>query len=168
MEISLIWAMGLDGVIGKGGTMPWHLPRDFAFFKERTMGRAMLMGRKTWDSLGGKPLPGRTSIVLTRDESFSAEGAKVVHNLEEALQAAGDETELMVIGGAEIYKITLPVADKLIVTLIEESFDGDTFFPEIDWSQWTEVSSEQGIKDEKNPYDYRFVVYERLDRNSAT
>ncbi|MNB91745.1 Dihydrofolate reductase [compost metagenome] len=168
MEISLIWAMGLDGVIGKGGTMPWHLPRDFAFFKERTMGRAMLMGRKTWDSLGGKPLPGRTSIVLTRDESFSAEGAKVVHNLEEALQAAGDETELMVIGGAEIYKITLPVADKLIVTLIEESFDGDTFFPEIDWRQWTEVSSEQGIKDEKNPYDYRFVVYERLDRNSAT
>lgn len=168
MEISLIWAMGLDGVIGKGGAMPWHLPRDFAFFKERTMGRAMLMGRKTWDSLGGKPLPGRTSIVLTRDESFSAEGAKVVHNLEEALQAAGDETELMVIGGAEIYKITLPVADRLIVTLIEESFDGDTFFPEIDWRQWTEVSSEQGIKDEKNPYDYRFVVYERLDRNSAT
>ncbi|AIQ64289.1 dihydrofolate reductase [Paenibacillus stellifer] len=168
MEISLIWAMGHDGVIGKGGTMPWHLPRDFAFFKERTMGRAMLMGRKTWDSLGGKPLPGRTSIVLTRDDSFSAEGAKVVHSLEEALQAAGDETELMVIGGAEIYKITLPVADRLIVTLIEESFDGDTFFPEIDWSQWTEVSSENGIKDEKNPYDYRFVVYERLDRNSAT
>ncbi|MBY9082064.1 dihydrofolate reductase [Paenibacillus sp. HN-1] len=168
MEISLIWAMGLDGVIGKGGTMPWHLPRDFAFFKERTMGRTMLMGRKTWDSLGGKPLPGRTSIVLTRDASFSAEGAKVVHSLEEALQAAGDETELMVIGGAEIYKITLPVANRLIVTLIEESFDGDTFFPEIDWSQWTEVSSEPGIRDEKNRYGYRFVVYERLDRNTAT
>lgn len=167
MEISLIWAMGRNGVIGKDGTMPWRLPRDFAFFKERTMGRVMLMGRKTWDSLGGKPLPGRSSVVLTRDKSFHSEGAKVVHSLDEALAAADGQQELMVIGGAEIYRMTLPVADKLIVTLIDESFEGDTFFPEIDWSLWVEVSSEQGIRDEKNPYDYRFVVYERAERHQG-
>ncbi|AHV97696.1 dihydrofolate reductase [Paenibacillus sabinae] len=164
MSISLIWAMGDKGVIGKGGGMPWHLPRDFAFFKSETMGKTMLMGRKTWDSLGGKALPGRKSVILTRDKSFAPEGAKTVHNLEDALELGRGEDELMVIGGAEVYRMTLPFADKLIVTRIEESFDGDTFFPETDWSKWREVSSEQGVRDEKNPYDYRFVVYERTDK----
>ncbi|NUU62795.1 dihydrofolate reductase [Paenibacillus agri] len=163
MSISMIWAMDIKGVIGKDNSMPWHLPRDFAFFKSETMGKTMLMGRKTWDSLGGKPLKGRTSIVLTRDHSFTAEGAEVVHTLEEALQAAKRTDELMVIGGAEIYRIVLPYADKLIVTRIEHDFAGDTFFPDVNWDEWKEVSSTPGIKDEKNPYDYRFVVYERTE-----
>ncbi|MFE4709459.1 dihydrofolate reductase [Paenibacillus sp. NPDC056722] len=163
MSISMIWAMDIKGVIGKDNSMPWHLPRDFAFFKSETMGKTMLMGRKTWDSLGGKPLKGRTSIVLTRDHSFTAEGAEVVHTLEEALQAAKRTDELMVIGGAEIYRIVLPYADKLTVTRIEHDFAGDTFFPDVNWDEWKEVSSTPGIKDEKNPYDYRFVVYERTE-----
>ncbi|MDT3424696.1 dihydrofolate reductase [Paenibacillus forsythiae] len=163
MSISLIWAMGEGGVIGKDGGMPWRLPRDFAFFKAQTMGKTMLMGRKTWDSLGRRALPGRTSVILTRDEGFAPEGAETVHSLEEALELGRGQDELMVIGGAEIYRMTLPFADKLIVTRIEESFAGDTFFPETDWSKWHEVSSTQGIRDEKNPYDYRFVVYERSE-----
>ncbi|WP_410511023.1 dihydrofolate reductase [Paenibacillus sp. BR2-3] len=163
MSISMIWAMGNNGVIGKDNDMPWHLPRDFAFFKAETLGKRMLMGRKTWDSLGGKPLKGRTSLIMTRDTSFSPEGAEVVHTLEEALAEGKKSDELMVIGGAEIYRMLLPYADKLIVTRIQEDFEGDTFFPEVDWSHWKEISSTKGIRDEKNPYDYHFVVYKRTD-----
>jgi dihydrofolate reductase len=163
MSISMIWAMGANSVIGKDNDMPWHLPRDFAFFKSETLGKTMLMGRKTWDSLGGKPLKGRTSIVLTRDQSFAPEGAEVVHTLEEVLAESRKTDELMVIGGAEIYRMMLAHADKLIVTRIEHDFEGDTLFPEVDWSQWKEISSTPGIRDEKNPYDYRFVIYERTE-----
>ncbi|WP_150268083.1 dihydrofolate reductase [Paenibacillus tepidiphilus] len=162
MSISMIWAMARNGVIGRDNDMPWHLPRDFDYFKSETLGKRMLMGRKTWDSLGGKPLRGRTSVVITRDRSFAAEGAQVIHTLEEALEEARRGDELMVIGGAEIYKMMLPYADKLLVTRIEEDFPGDTVFPEVDWSQWREVSNTPGIRDEQNPHDYRFYVYERL------
>ncbi|MHA6529000.1 dihydrofolate reductase [Paenibacillus sp. BAC0078] len=161
MSISMIWAMAANNVIGKDNDMPWHLPRDFAYFKAETLGKRMLMGRKTWESLGGKPLKGRTSVVLTRDNSFTPEGAIVVHSLEEAVAEGRKEDELMIIGGAEIYKLMLPFADKLLVTRIEEEIEGDTRFPEVDWSEWREISSTQGIRDEKNPYDYRFYVYER-------
>ncbi|MEC0169485.1 dihydrofolate reductase [Paenibacillus graminis] len=161
MSISLIWAMAANGVIGKDNDMPWHLPRDFDYFKSQTLGKRMLMGRKTWDSLGGKPLKGRTSIVLTRDRSFAPEGAEVVYSLEEAVAEGDKGDELMVIGGAEIYKMMLQYADKLLVTRIEQDIQGDTKFPEVDWSEWREISSSQGIRDEKNPYDYRFYVYER-------
>jgi len=163
MSISLIWAMGANGVIGKDNDMPWHLPRDFAFFKAETLGKRMLMGRKTWDSLGGKPLKGRTSLVLTRDTSFAPEGAEVLHTTEEALAEGQKGDELMVIGGAEIYRMMLPFADKLIVTRIGQEFEGDTLFPEVDWSRWRETSRTKGIRDEQNPYDYDFVVYERAD-----
>jgi dihydrofolate reductase len=161
MSISMIWAMGANGVIGKDNDMPWHLPRDFAFFKEQTLGKRMLMGRKTWESLGGKPLKGRKSIVITRDTSFQPEGAEVIHSLEEALAEGRKEDELMVIGGAEIYRMMLPYADKLIVTRIDEEFAGETKFPEVEWDEWEEVSNIQGIRDEQNPYDYRFYVYQR-------
>ncbi|WP_342435721.1 dihydrofolate reductase [Paenibacillus sp. FSL L8-0436] len=161
MSISMIWAMGANGVIGKDNDMPWHLPRDFAFFKSETFGKRMLMGRKTWESLGGKPLKDRTSIIITRDRSYTPEGAKVVHTVEEALAEGGKGDELMIIGGAEIYRMFLPYADKLIVTRIEHEFEGDTKFPEVEWSEWTEISNTPGIRDEKNPYDYRFYVYER-------
>ncbi|KWX77628.1 dihydrofolate reductase [Paenibacillus riograndensis] len=161
MSISLIWAMAANGVIGKDNDMPWHLPRDFDYFKSQTLGKRMLMGRKTWDSLGGKPLKGRTSIVLTRDRSFAPEGAEIVHSLEEAVAEGRRDDELMVIGGAEIYKMMLPYADKLLVTRIAQDFEGDTRFPEVDWSGWREISNSPGFRDEKNPYDYRFYVYER-------
>lgn len=161
MSISMIWAMGANDVIGKDNDMPWHLPRDFAYFKEQTIGKRMLMGRKTWESLGGKPLKGRKSIVITRDTSFQPEGAEVIHSLEEALAEGRKEDELMVIGGAEIYRMMLPYADKLIVTRIDEEFEGETKFPEVEWDEWEEVSNIQGIRDEQNPYDYRFYVYQR-------
>jgi dihydrofolate reductase len=161
MSITLIWAMGTNHVIGKDNDMPWHLPLDFAYFKAETIGKRMLMGRKTWDSLGGKPLKGRTSLIMTRDTEYTPEGAKVVHTLEEALSEGRQTDELMVIGGSEIYRLMLPYADKLLLTLIEQDFEGDTRFPEIDWSEWKEASDTQGIRDEKNPYDYRFLVYER-------
>ncbi|QQZ60000.1 dihydrofolate reductase [Paenibacillus sonchi] len=161
MSISLIWAMAANGVIGKDNDMPWHLPRDFDYFKSQTLGKRMLMGRKTWDSLGGKPLKGRTSLVLTRDRGFAPGGAEIVHSLEEAVAEGRRDDELMVIGGAEIYKMMLPYADKLLVTRIAKDFEGDTRFPEVDWSEWREISNSPGIRDEKNPYDYRFYVYER-------
>lgn len=163
MGISMIWAMGANGVIGKDNDMPWHLPRDFAFFKAETLGKKMLMGRKTWDSLGGKPLKDRTSVVMTRDTGFNLEGATVVHTLEEALAESRTTDELMVIGGAEIYRMLLPYADKLIVTRIYEDFEGDTVFPNVEWSEWKEVSRKAGIRDENNPYDYDFIVYERSE-----
>ncbi|SET32244.1 dihydrofolate reductase [Paenibacillus sp. NFR01] len=161
MSITLIWAMAENGVIGKNNELPWHLPKDFAYFKAQTLGKRMLMGRKTWDSLGGKPLKGRTSIVITRDPGFAPEGAEVVHTLEEALAEGRKGDELMVIGGAEIYKMLLPYADKLLVTRIAAIVDGDAVFPDVDWRRWVEVSNIAGERDEKNPYDYRFHVYER-------
>lgn len=163
MSITMIWAMDANGIIGKNNDLPWHLPRDFAYFKAETLGKRMLMGRKTWDSLGGKPLKGRTSIILTRDTDYAPEGAEVVHSLEEALAEGRKDDELMVVGGSEIYRMMLPYADKLMVTRIEAEFEGDTKFPEVDWRGWEVVSDTPGIRDEKNPYDYRFYVYERTE-----
>ncbi|MGG4220057.1 dihydrofolate reductase [Paenibacillus jamilae] len=162
MSISMIWAMAQNGVIGRDNSLPWRLPRDMAFFKEQTINKTVLMGRKTWESFGGRSLPNRRNVVLTRDESYQAEGAEVIHTLEEGLKLAQQE-ELMVIGGAEIYSLFWPHADRLIVTRIEETFEGDTTFPDLDWSDWTIVSETPGIKDDKNLYDYRFVVYERTE-----
>jgi dihydrofolate reductase len=142
MSITMIWAMASNGVIGKNNDMPWHLPLDFAYFKAETLGKKMLMGRKTWESLGAKPLKGRTSLILTRDQSYVPEGAEVVYSL---------------------YSLILPYADKLLVTRIEADIEGDTKFPEVDWSRWNEISSTQGIRNEQNPYHYRFFVYERRE-----
>lgn len=163
MSITMIWAMARNGVIGKDNDMPWHLPLDFAYFKAETLGKRMLMGRKTWDSLGGKPLKGRTSIIITRDPSYAPEGAHIVHSLEEALAEGRKQDELMVIGGGEIYAMMLPFADKLLVTVIDEDIEGDTKFPEVDWKQWKETANTPGIRNEQNPYDYRFLVYERRE-----
>ncbi|WP_311077856.1 dihydrofolate reductase [Paenibacillus polymyxa] len=162
MGISMIWAMTQNGVIGRDNKLPWRLPRDMAFFKEQTINKTVLMGRKTWESFGGKSLPNRRNVVLTRDQRYQVEGAEVIHSLEEGLQLAKQE-ELMVIGGAEIYALFWPHADRLIVTRIEEAFEGDTTFPELDWNGWNIVSETPGIKDDKNPYEYRFVVYERTE-----
>ncbi|GAB6930190.1 trimethoprim-sensitive dihydrofolate reductase [Paenibacillus sp. JCM 10914] len=160
--ISMIWAMGNEQVIGLNGTMPWRLPRDMAFFKEMTLNKPIVMGRKTWESFGSKPLPNRTNIVLTRDPDFRLmeDQGVVIHDIEDALPYA-EADELMVIGGSQIYELMLSRADRLYCTFIDHDFEGDTYFPEVDWDKWKIIEEVPGITDEKNPYSYRFVTYER-------
>ncbi|GGA25114.1 dihydrofolate reductase [Paenibacillus physcomitrellae] len=160
MSITLIWAMAEGGVIGRDNALPWRLPADMAFFKAQTTGKTVLMGRKTWESMNGRPLPNRVNVVLTRDKAFKAEGAEVIHSFGEAVHLA-DKGELMVIGGAELFRYFLPIADKLLVTEIEESIEGDVVMPEIDWSLFQLTEERQGLTDEKNPYKYKFLTYER-------
>lgn len=158
--ISFIVAMDRNRAIGLNNKLPWHLPGDLKFFKKTTMGHAVLMGRKTYESIG-KPLPGRHNVVLTRDPNFKPEGVTVVHSAEEASRLF-DGDEVYVIGGAEVFKLLLPWADRLIVTHIDHEFEADTFFPELREDEWREVSREPGPTDEKNPYPYQFVVYDRV------
>lgn len=160
MKISLIVAIDSNGVIGSDNGLPWHLPADLQHFKRTTMGKPILMGRKTWESLG-RPLPGRTNIVITRDSGYQAAGCVVVNSIDAALQAAGEQDEVMVIGGAEFYRQVLPRADTLYLTRIHETFSGDTFFPELNEADWREVERSDQAADEKNPHDYSFI---RLDR----
>lgn len=159
MIISMIAAMANDRVIGKDNQMPWHLPADFAWFKRCTMGKPVVMGRKTYESIG-RPLPGRQNIVISRDDSLSIEGVTTVTSIDAALTAAGEVDEVMIIGGGTIYEACLPKANKLYVTHIDASVDGDTQFPA--WGdEFKETYSEVYSADEKNAYDMRFVVLER-------
>jgi len=158
--ISLIFAIGKNNALGYKNKMPWYLPADFAYFKKVTMGQPVIMGRKTFESIG-KPLPGRINIVLTRSESFYHDGCIVVDSIDKAKELV-EGKETFIIGGLEIYTAFLPIADKLYITEINKMFEADTFFPEIDFSMWRLVSSETGVKDEKNPFDYKFLVYERI------
>lgn len=158
--ISMIAAMAEGRVIGEGGSMPWHLPADLQHFKKITSGHPILMGRKTFDSIG-RPLPKRRNIVLTRDKSFSAEGVEVIHDFSSVTSLMKEEEEFFVIGGATIYEQLLPKAERLYITDIHHSFNGDTFFPAIDRKNWVAISEEKGIVDEKNQYPHTFLVYER-------
>ncbi|PLR98897.1 dihydrofolate reductase [Bacillus sp. T33-2] len=159
--ISFIVAMDKNLVIGKENQLPWHLPADLKFFKQVTMGHPIVMGRKTHESIG-RPLPGRENIVITRDKDYVAEGCTVIHSVEEITRLdEKKDDEIFVIGGAEIFKLTLPVADRMYITLIEAEFEGDTYFPEINKNEWKLVTKEKGPKDDKNPYDYYFCIYER-------
>ncbi|MGY5731746.1 type 3 dihydrofolate reductase [Vibrio chemaguriensis] len=159
MIISMIAAMADNRIIGKDNQMPWHLPADFAWFKRCTMGKPVVMGRKTYESIG-RPLPGRLNIVISRDETLKIEGATTVTSIEQALDVAGDAEEVMIIGGGAIYASCLPMANKLYVTHIEAAIDGDTQFP--DWGdQFKETYSETYQADEKNAYNMRFTVLEK-------
>ncbi|NOH63807.1 type 3 dihydrofolate reductase [Vibrio sp. RE88] len=159
MIISMIAAMAKDRVIGKDNQMPWHLPADFAWFKRCTMGKPVVMGRKTYESIG-RPLPGRQNIVISRDANLAIEGVTTVTSIDDAIQAAGEVEEVMIIGGGAIYKACLPQADKLYVTYIDAQIEGDTQFPS--WGDmFKESHSESYAADEKNAYDMRFVVIER-------
>lgn len=166
MKLAVIVAAAENGVIGKDNALPWNLPEDLRYFKRITMGKPIVMGRKTYESIG-RPLPGRTNIVITRAPDWSAEGVRVVHSLDEALSLAADVAlldgvgELMVIGGAEIYKTALPMADRLYMTRVHAAVEGDAYLPEIDWSSWNEVSRERHKASDANPYSYSFVVFER-------
>ncbi|MGB8956760.1 MAG: dihydrofolate reductase [Tumebacillaceae bacterium] len=156
--ISFIFAMDRNRVIGKGNQLPWHLPNDLKFFKETTRGHTVIMGRKTYESIG-RPLPDRRNIVLTTRQGYDAPGCEVVHAVEELELHTGEEQ--FVIGGAEIFKALLPVADRLYVTHIDAEFEGDAFYPEIDPDEWKAVSRTEGAVDEKNKYPHAFVVYKR-------
>ncbi|RFB16869.1 dihydrofolate reductase [Bacillus sp. HNG] len=163
--ISLLLAMDKNQLIGKDNDLPWRLPADLAYFKRVTMGHPIIMGRKTYDSIG-RPLPGRENIIVTRDTSYKAEGCKVIHSIDEIVKMSEEtEQELFVIGGAEIFKEILPYSDRLYITVIDEEFEGDTYFPAFDKAEWQVISKEKGIKDEKNPYEYTFLVYEKIPQN---
>jgi dihydrofolate reductase len=161
MRVSLIAAMAENRVIGRANQLPWRLSADLQHFKALTMGKPILMGRKTWESIG-RPLPGRTGIVITRDAAYTAEGCQVVHSLQQALQAARDHEEIMVIGGAELYRQTLDMADRLYLTLVKAEVEGDAWFPDIAYEQWQEIERESHRGDDKNEHDYDFVVLERI------
>ena len=159
MRLSIIAAMSLNRVIGRDNRLPWHLPADWAHFKKLTMGHCLLMGRKTLESIG-RPLPGRTTVVLTRQREYASPGVRVTHSLEEALRmVSGDE--VFIAGGAEIYRQTLPRAERLYLTVIQATLEGDTYFPEFDEADWQLVSQQDYPANSKNPYPYTFLVYER-------
>ncbi|KRG12452.1 dihydrofolate reductase [Lederbergia galactosidilytica] len=154
--ISFLWAEDENRLIGKDNQLPWRLPADLKYFKKTTMGHPIVMGRKTYESIG-KPLPGRTNIVLTRNPAYMADGCEIFHSKEEfLLWAQLIEEEIFVIGGAEIYHLFIEEADQLYVTKIFEQFEGNEYFPKINWENWQLISKELGIKDEKNPYNYEF------------
>jgi dihydrofolate reductase len=152
----MITAMARNGVIGQDNRLPWRLPADLQHFKSLTLGKPILMGRNTWESLPGI-LPGRRHIVVTRNQGYQAPGADVVHSVEEALAAAEGEPEIMIVGGSQFYAQMLPRADRLYLTLVDADVTGDVHFPEIDWQQWQEVDRQAHSADEKNAYDYTFV-----------
>jgi dihydrofolate reductase len=148
-HISLVLAMAANGVIGQNGALPWRIPEDMRRFKSLTMGKPCIMGRKTWDSLPKKPLPGRTNIVITRDRNFAADGAVVVNSLDDALSRAAAENpdEIMIIGGAEIYKAVLPRATRIHLTEVQGNFEGDAHMPPFDSAVWKEISRERHTLD---------------------
>jgi dihydrofolate reductase len=159
--ISFIVAMDERKAIGKNNNLPWHLPEDLKFFKRVTMGHPIAMGRKTHESIG-RPLPGRENIIITRNPDFKCEGCTVFYSVSDFVAYCNQgENEIFVIGGAEIFKETFEFADRLYITQIHYEFAGDTFFPEFDETKWELKTQTKGIKDEKNPYDYEFCLYER-------
>ena len=166
MKIAMIAAVAENNAIGINNKMPWYLPGDLRYFKAVTMGKPIIMGRKTFDSLR-KPLPGRTNIVITRDKDWSHEGVKVVHSLQDAISLAEDvalingNDELMVIGGAEIYRQALPQADRLYLTRVYQSFKGDAFFPELNDAEWQEVAREDQHSEDEEPLKFSYLVLER-------
>lgn len=157
--ISLLVAHDPDHVIGLNNDLPWHVPEDLAYFKKMSMGKGMVMGRKTYESIG-RPLPGRLNIVVTRNQDFSADGIVVVHDLNEAIEKAREYAdEVMIIGGAEIFRLTMDIADRLYITLIQNHYEGDTFFPEYG-DDWELVSTSENIVS-KNGTPFTYLIYDR-------
>ena len=158
--ITLIVAVADSGVIGRDNALPWHLPDDLKRFKQLTMGKPMIMGRKTFESIG-KPLPGRHNIVLTRDTNYRREGVTVVHDVAAAARAAGDVPEVMVIGGAELFRLFLPLAGRVHLTRVHADIEGDVRWPELDPGQWRRVDSQRHDADERHAWPLSFEVWEK-------
>jgi dihydrofolate reductase len=164
MRISIIVAVAENGVIGRGGQLPWRLSADLQRFKRLTMGHTIVMGRRTWESIG-RPLPGRRTVVVSRQPNYRVDetAVAVASNVEHAIQIAEEshDDEGFIIGGAELYRAALPQADRLYYTRVATVTDGDTFFPEVDWSEWKPIESSSHNADEKNEFASTFEVYER-------
>jgi dihydrofolate reductase len=156
--ITIIAAIAENNALGKDNQLIWHLPADLKRFKKVTLGHHIIMGRKTFESLG-KPLPNRTTIIITRNKGYKQEGCIVVNSLQEAIEAASADKNPYILGGAEIYKQAMEIADKLDLTLVHHNFDADAFFPEINFNKWKEISRENFKADENNKYNYSFVTY---------
>ncbi len=152
--------MSKNRVIGAGGAIPWRLPEELKRFKRVTLGHHIIMGRKTWDSIG-RLLPGRTTVIVTRQRGFRVPGALIAHSLDEAIAACGEDSEIFVIGGAELYEQALPRAGRLYLTTVEAEVVGDTVMPEFDPRDWREVAAESFAADERHRYAFRCAVYER-------
>lgn len=159
-RLSIIVAMAKNRVIGADNRIPWHLPAELKLFKQVTMGHHLIMGRRTWESIG-RLLPGRTMVIVTRQQDYSVPGAIVTHTLEEALAASAADDEVFVIGGAELFRAALPIADRLHLTVVDAAPEGDTWMPEFDLSGWRETISRSSPADEKNPLAFRYALYER-------
>jgi dihydrofolate reductase len=165
MRLSVILAVADNGVLGKNNALPWHLPEDLQYFKRVTLGKPIVMGRKTFESIG-RPLPGRTNIVVSRTPGYCALGVEVIPSLPEAIELAASiagadgQQELMVIGGAAIYAVAIPLAQRLYITEIHSSPEGDVYLPEVDWNEWQEMSREYHSAE---ALSYSFVIYERAD-----
>ena len=166
MPISIIAALAKNRVIGKDNKLPWNLPADLKHFKELTLGKPVIMGQKTFESIG-KPLPGRTNIILTLDKNFKPQGCVVAHSIEEVLKKAADSNEVMICGGASVYKQFLPLAHKMYLTLIDADFEGDAYFPEFNWADWQEVERVENEPDKENSYKYIFITLKRKNGNRS-
>lgn len=160
--ITIIAAIAKNNALGKDNDLIWHLPADLKRFKKVTSGHHILMGRNTFESIG-RPLPNRTTVIITRNKSYKKEGCLVVNSIEKALEVAKEDSEIYLIGGAQIYKEAMEknVADRLDITVVHHTFDADVFFPEIDSKIWKEISRENFSADEKNKYDFSFVSYQK-------
>ena len=159
-RISIIVAMARDRTIGINNTLPWRCPEDLKHFKSLTMGHHIIMGRKTFNSIG-KPLPGRTTVVVTRNPALKIEGCIVTHSLDEAIAACAGDDEIFIVGGAELYAQALPLADKIYLTEIQQEVTGDAYFPAFNQNEWCETVREPRAQDSPQPLTYHFVTYQR-------
>ena len=153
--------MAKNRVIGASGAIPWHLPDELKLFKRLTLGHHLIMGRKTWESIG-RLLPGRTTVIVSRDRALTVPGAIVTGSLEDAIEACGGDPEIFVIGGADLFRIALPLAGRLYLTTVESEVAGDVYMPDYEPGEWREVSSMSFVADERHQYPFRCVVYERI------
>ncbi|NQD72146.1 dihydrofolate reductase [Sphingobacterium shayense] len=163
LKITLIVAASENNAIGKDNKMLWHLPDDFKYFKKHTTGHSIVMGRKTFLSIG-KPLPERRNIVLSKDLTFNADDIDVANSISEVLTYCRDEREIFIIGGAQLYKQTLPLANKILLTRVHTEIQGDAYFPELNQKEWKLVNQENHLHDEKHAYDFTFEVWERREQ----
>ena len=165
MDLSIIVAITENNIIGKENGMPWHLPADLKYFREKTTDHFIIMGRKTFESFGSRPLPNRVSVVITSQKDYKAEGCLIANSLDEAINLAKNETEVFVIGGKQIYDRAIPLANKMYITRIHSSIDGDTFFPQYDETQWKLISHQERDADEKNAFPISFQVFQNVKSN---
>lgn len=161
MKLAIIVATDEQGLIGKDNDLPWKLSADLQYFRRVTMGKPLIMGRNTHESIG-RPLPGRQNIIVSKNLDYRVDGCTVVHSVKEAFQACNNSDEAMVMGGASLYEQLLPHAEKLYLTLVHASLEGDTWFPDWKKTDWREVSREHHQADDKNDYPYSFIIYERI------